>query len=75
MLQIKDVTKRRDDDGNYQSLRAYPSDIIAWHKAAHDMMGGFAVILSGNPAPVPAHRMSPESQARSQRLTTTPSGW
>lgn len=42
-MQIKDVTKRRDDevvihyiddDGVYQSLRAYPSDIIAWHKAA-----------------------------------------
>jgi hypothetical protein len=46
-MQIKDITKRRDDeivihytddDGEYQTLRAYPSDIIAWHRAAqHEM--------------------------------------
>jgi len=56
-MQIKDVTKRRDDEvvihyiddaGEYQSLRAYPSDIIAWYHAAqhrvHPTNGGLCAV-------------------------------
>lgn len=55
-MQIKDVTKRRDDEivihyiddnGNYQSLRAYPSDIIAWHNAAQQSVQADSALPEG----------------------------